>query len=446
MLRAVGKRTTSTAWFALLAAAAGCGGEGGAGPGGPGGPGGDGSGPYEPFGPPPALCRIELSCPGEIPDEPKINCSLSVTDGAGAAVYASRAGLERRGRTSQGYPKHNYAVELRDASGAEQPTSLLGMGAESDWVLDGSWVDRSFLRNDLAFTLYRNLEPGVRWAPRARFCELWLNDEAQGIYRLGERIKRDDDRIDLPEDGGDGTSFVVKQDSGGSLHWQVGEESSWKLVYPKEETATAAQRDGVQAFLDALDEAISNPEPGVPGRDPLALLDLDAVVDFFIVQELAKSADAYNLSLHLFKAPNAPAELVPWDFDLSMGQPISSIRPGNELSSLWARHRTELSDGLEQLPAFRARLAERWHTYREGPLTEEAVMAVVEHLLATLTPAALEANFARWPIEDVDFQFLYAPYTLPEAASHADDVAHLKQWLHDRLQWIDAHIDTYPEE
>jgi hypothetical protein len=456
MLRAMGVRLMRAALLALSGVlGAGCGSEpgdasGAAGAGGSGGSGGSGGGGadalYEPRGAPPALCRLELDCPAEIPDEPKLDCTFSVHDAAGATVYDSHAGLERRGRSSQSYPKRNYALELRDASGAEQPTDLLGMGGESDWVLDGSWVDRSFLRNDLAFTLYRNLEPGVRWAPRARFCELALNGEAQGIYRLGERIKRDDDRIDLPDDDGSGASFVIKQDSDGALRWDVGEQSSWKLVYPRQEDATQAQRDGVQAFLDALDTALGDPDPSRPDHDPLTLLDLDAVVDFVIVQELAKSADAYNLSLHLFKAPGAPAELVPWDFDLSMGQPISSIRPGNELSSLWALHRTKLSDGLEALPAFRERLAERWHAHRQGPLREEAVLAVVDHLLATLTPAALDANFGQWPIGDVDFQFIYAPYTLPEATSHPDDVARLRQWLHERLLWIDAHVAAYPED
>jgi CotH kinase protein len=387
--------------------------------------------------PAPSLCRVELQCAAPIVDEPKTDCTLRVADGAGAIVYDSHVAIERRGRSSQAYPKPNYGLELRDAAGAELPTNLLGMGSESDWILDGSWIDRSFVRNELVFGLFRSLDP-ARWAPRGRFCELWLNSQEQGIYRLGERIERDDDRLDIPEDDGSGQSLVMKQDSDGQLHWDVGEERRWKLVSPRQERATATQLEVAQQFLDALDAALR-------AGDALSLLELDALVDFVIMQELAKSADAYNLSLHLWKAPGALAQLVPWDFDLSIGQPASSIRPGQELATGWVLHRTSFSDGWDRLPVFRARLVERWRAHRQGPLDEAAILARIDRALQTLTPAALEANFQRWPLADVDFRQIYEPYTLYRVDSHAEELARVQAWLRERLAWIDAHIEHYPD-
>jgi hypothetical protein len=401
-----------------------------------GGSGGD-VGPIEPGV---TLCRVELSCDLEIQDEPKTDCGLRIATGEGGEIYASRAGLERRGRSSQAYEKPNYSVELRDAAGAEQPTNLLGMGSESDWILDGSWIDRSFVRNELAFAMFRGMGEG-RWAPEGRYCELSLNGEARGIYRLGERIKRDDDRLDIPEDTGDGQSFVVKQDSEGALYWAVGEASSWKLVSPDEARSTDAQRQGVQAFLDQLDQALQSRDE----QASFALLDLDAIVDFVIVQELAKSADAYNLSLHLWKAPGAPAQLVPWDFDLSMGQPNSLIRPGTELASGWVPHRTLLTDGIDRQPIFQARLAQRWQMHREGALADAAMLAVIDRALETLEPDAIAANFARWPLEDVDFVQIFPAYSLYRVGSYAEEIERLRGWLIERAAWIDAHISAYPD-
>lgn len=426
--------------------------DGGAGAGGNGGPGGAGAGaaagapsePVEANEPAPPLCRVELRCASEIADEPKIDCALRIEDGAELEVYADRVGIERRGRSSLQYDKPNYSLELRDAAGNEKPVNLLGMGAESDWILDGSWVDRSLVRNELAFALFRSLGP-ERWAPRGRFCELWLDDESRGIYRLGERIKRDDDRIDIPLDDGSGQSFVVKQDSEGALRWNVGEQEVWKLVSPPEERAAAAQLEGVQAFLDVLDEALRNTDPTDATRDPFALLDLDALVDFVIVQDLVKSVDAYNLSLHLWKAPGAPAQFVPWDFDLSIGQPESDIRPGHELPSGWVVHRTLLSDGFDRLPTFRTRLGERWRAHRQGPLAEPAILAFIDRALETLTPGDVEENFRIWPLGDVAFEHIYNPYTLYPVSSHAEEIARVRAWLHDRLAWIDTHVDAYPE-
>ncbi|HMI91857.1 MAG TPA: CotH kinase family protein, partial [Polyangiales bacterium] len=391
--------------------------------------------------PPPAspLCLIALSCEGEIPDEPKFDCGLEITSVDGV-VYTGRAGIERRGRSSQAYDKPNYGLELRDAAGNEQPTNLLGMGGEADWILDGSWVDRSFLRNELAFAMFRATAPD-RWAPEGRFCELTLNGEARGIYRLGEGIKRDDDRIDIPEDDGSGQSFVVKQDSEGTLHWDVGEEASWALVSPKQEHASEAQRLAAQAFLDSLDQALQSRDE----QATFALLDLDAVVDFVIVQELAKSTDAYNLSLHMWKAPGAPAQLVPWDFDLSMGQPFSEIRPGTDLSNGWVMHRTLLSDALERQPMFQSRLVERWHMHRDGALSDAAITAMIDHTLEILEPEAMASNFMIWPLANVDFQQIFPAYTLYRVSSYAEEIAHVRGWLMERTAWMDANIGSYPD-
>lgn len=388
--------------------------------------------------PAPPLCSIELSCASDIQDEPKTDCDLMIHDGFGASVYADRAAIERRGRSSQAYPKPNYGLELRSAAGDENPTNLLGMGQESDWILDGLWVDRALVRNELAFAWFRSFED-ERWAPRGRFCELALNGEPRGIYRLGERIKRDDDRIDIPEDDGTGQSFVVKQDSEGDLEWDVGEERRWKLVSPAQERATDAQRRGAQAFLDRLDDALHDDD-----AELFELLDLDAAADFVIVQELAKSVDAYNLSLHLWKAPGRPAQLVPWDFDLSMGQPASTIRPGTDSPMGWAAHRTLLSDGLDQREAFRSRLAARWREHRTGALSEATINARIDRALETLTPGAVEANFDIWPIEDVSFDSIFPPYSFYAVSSHDEEIARLRAWLMQRLAWMDAHIDQYP--
>jgi hypothetical protein len=417
--------------MALFAAAA-CSTSGGSGDGTP----GDGAA-QELDTPAPLLCQIDMRCQEEIGDEPKTDCALRVLDGEGLIVYEDRAGVERRGRSSQGYDKPNYGLELRDAGGAEKPTNLLGMGGESDWILDGLWLDRSLVRNELVFALFRGIG---RWAPRGRYCELALNGEPRGIYRLGERIKRDDDRIDIPDDDGTGESFVIKQDQEGALHWDVGEERNWKLISPNQERATEAQRRGAQDFLDELDDALHEPE----ASELFALLDVDAAADFVIAQELAKSVDSYNLSLHLWKAPGAPAQLVPWDFDLSMGQPISDIRPGNDLTTGWVWHRTLLSDGLSELPEFRSRLAERWREHRRGPLRDEVIFGWIDRALETLTPAAVQANFERWPLEDVSFEHLYAPYAIYPIRSHAEELQRLRAWLARRTQWMDEHIDEYP--
>lgn len=410
-----------------------------------GAPDGGGGAPPPPPPPPPKLCAMTLQCDRAIPDEPKIACRLEIRDGAGAAVFSEHAGVELHGRSSLRFPKKSYSVELRDAAGAERSVDLLGMGAEADWVLDGSWVDRSFMRNALVYDAFRAFGT-ARYAPEGRFCTLSLNGEGQGIYRLVERIKRDGDRIAIAADDGTGRSFVIKQDEDGAGTLSIGSQRRWRLVYPREEIATAAQVAGVQRWLDGLGAALSGGNPADPATGVLAFLDPDATADWILIQELAKNIDAYNLSLHFVRDGGGLARVVPWDFDLSFGQPVLRNDPGamNESPSGWIVHRTAFIRSLEKVPALMSRLGPRWRALRAGALATPALLATLDGYAVTLAADAIAQNFARWPLAEVDYQSIYAPYTLYPVSSHEDEKRKLRAFLQARLAWIDDHIDAYP--
>lgn len=406
-------------------------GEGKGEPGGAAGAGGE-------AGPPP-LCRIELHCDEAIGDDEKIPCAAEIFSDD-ASVYRGFAGVEVRGRTSKQYPKKNYSIELRTQSGAEDARNLFAMGKESDWVLDGSWVDRSFMRNSLVFELFRD---AGHYAPESHFCALKLNDTEQGIYRLCERIKRDDDRVAIAADDGTGKSFVAKQDEVGTFRLHIGAHSpEWRLVYPNDASATSAQVAGVQSFFDELGAAIAQAETS---PTLFSLLDLDTTVDWILVQELSKNIDGYNLSLHLVRDAGGAAKFLPWDFDLAFGQPTVSDA-SNEAPGGWIHNRTGLIRALASRAELRERLGVRWRELREGPFSEARVSQKIDRYLAALEPSWVARNFEIWPIEEVDFSPIYPPYTLYSVGSHSEEVRKLREWVVERLRFMDQNIDDFPTE
>lgn len=407
--------------------------------------GGNGSGGAATFPPVPTsppLCTLSASCSERIEDEPKVLCTFSVSDGFGVPVFDDHAGFELRGRTSQAYPKVNYSIELCTSDGAETSVDFFGMGGDADWILDGSWADRSFIRNDLVFDVFRSARLG-NYAPECQYCTLTLNGQPQGIYRLCERIKRDDDRLDLSPDDGTGKSFVIKQDDEGDLYFGVGIQDEFKLVYPNEESATGAQIEGIQSWLDGLRAALdgSNPDDATTGI--FAYLDIEVTLDYILLEELSKNIDGYNLSLHFAKDLAGKGQLVPWDLDLSMGQPTVQGED-NESPEGWIANRTDLVTALQATEAMRSGLGPRWRDLRSGPLSDASVNAWIDSYLLTLTPEALAANFSIWPIEDVDFSQIYRPYALYPVATHAEEITRLRAWIAGRLAWIDANIDDFP--
>jgi hypothetical protein len=388
------------------------------------------------------LCAIDIGCSDKIVDTPSVTCTFELRDSEGNTVYSDHAAVQLRGRSSLGFPKKNYAIELHDAAGAENPTNLLGMGKESDWVLDGCWVDRSFMRNRLTYGLFRDTDP-VRWAPRVRYCELTLNGTYAGLYALIEKIKRDDDRVVLPDDDGTGSTFLVKQDDAGTLSLSIGSEKKWQVLYPTSSLITNTQVRGVQTWLDQLGAVLSGSNPS----DLLNLFDAAAIVDWILVEELAKNVDAYNLSLYFAHPAGGLAWIIPWDTDLAYGQPtISKASSPNENIDGWIYTRTSLITKLEQIPSIRQGLGPRWRELRGGILSDQAVQTRLDGYATILTPEATARNFAIWPITAVDFTQFYAPYTLYKVSSYDDEMTHFRNWIQQRLTWLDANIDNYPSK
>lgn len=405
------------------------------------------------------LCSIALCCAVDIPDEPKVACSIAIAEetAEGKQVrYDGYAGVERRGRSSQYYPKPNYALELRDADGVtDRPVDLLEMGKDEDWILDGSWIDRSFIRNQLVAELFSSAGP-QRYAPEARYCVLKLNDAYQGIYRLVERPKRDGQRIDIAKDDGTGQSFVVRQDDDGLLSFPLGFESRWKPTYPNANRITAAQRSGIQQWLDGLYAALERREPGEEGV--FGFLDREDVMDWILVQELSKNIDAYKLSVHLYKDRGRLARLVPWDFDMAFGQPKVNIAllvakdlelGGKELKNAhkpkgWIAQRTAFLEDLLAVEGFAEDLARRWHGLRASAWSTQRIMERLERAAASVAPEAND-NFDRWRLENIDFEKLYPPYSLYRVESYEEEVEHLREWLGKRLEWMDEHVEAFAE-
>ncbi len=392
----------------------------------------------------PDLCAIAIACAASIRDEPKVACAVTIAD-EHDVVYDGIAGVERRGRSSSGFPKANYSLEFREADGeTEVPIDVLGMGKEADWQLDGMWADRSMMRNQLAYDLFASFDE-ARYAAEGRYCTLVLDGAYRGIYRLVERPKRDASRIDIPKDDGAGSSFVVTQDQKGTLDFPLGLEAHWALIYPRHKDATDDQLEGVQSWFDELAKVLKR------RSDDGALfehLDRETLVDWVLIQEFSKNIDAYKLSVYLYKAPNSPARMLPWDMDLAFGQPIvasGAPEPTNAPKSKgWVGERTAFIRDILAVDGFAADLAMRWRELRAGPMADAAISSLLDGYLAAMDPE-LEPNEERWPLDKVTFAAIYPPYSFPERASYNDEVEALRVWIGERLVWIDENIDAIVE-
>jgi len=373
----------------------------------------------------PGLCAVQLDCPSEIPDEPKVDCDLQI---AGDEVeFEGRAGVELRGRSSLTAPKHQYSIELRDDAGDELSTSLFGMGGESDWVLNGMYYDRALFRNALAYDLFRAMDP-TRYAAEVRYCDLVLDGDWLGVFLLTEQVKRDDDRIDIPVDDGTGSSFVLKLDDSGGIHDNALGHGSWAAISPR--SPTAEQVDSISSVVSAWEDTAVH--------DPASLgdhLDLDSWADLVLLEELFKNNDAYYLSLFVWRAPGEPLRVTPWDLDLALGQPSYN---NNEDPHSWVLYRPDTVAALGRIPGWDDRLATRWTALREGPLHRDAIHARIDGYQAIMGDS-IEANFDVWAIDEIQFGGGY----LYEVSSYSEEDTRVRAWIDTRLNWMDDNVDRW---
>ncbi|MGC4064222.1 MAG: CotH kinase family protein [Polyangiaceae bacterium] len=92
----------------------------------------------------------------------------------------------------------------------------------------------------------------------------------------------------------------------------------------------------------------------------------------------------------------------------------------------------------------RTELGPRWRVLRGTVFSNAAITQRLDGYASILSNEAIARNFALWPIEDVDFQQIYSPFSFYDVSSYAEEMTHLRNWITQRLQWIDSSIDSYP--
>lgn len=89
--------------------------------------------------------------------------------------YKEDALINYRGASSYSqFDKKQYRIKFYKKKGSGKPRDIafLGMGKNSEWVLNGPYLDKTLVRNKLVYDLGRET---MDWAPDTRFVDL-LNE------------------------------------------------------------------------------------------------------------------------------------------------------------------------------------------------------------------------------------------------------------------------------
>lgn len=425
---------------------------------------------------------------GAIQFEPKIDATMKIYNGE-ELIQETEIGIEYRGKTSYRLSnKKGYNIETLNGD-----VSFFELPAEEDFRLLGHIVnlkdkyifDRTLMYNFVAYETARSIG---RYSSRTKFVELQMNDEYLGVYVFAEKVKRDDNRINIKSlnatsanitggyilkidkaDPGPSTigqplsyydnnwdddarytetnSFRSRYDIYGAVlsnapydypyHPLKFRETYFLYEYPKEEDITAAQKTYIANYIDQFETALLADDFGTSTRTYTNYIDLSSFVDYFIINELFRNVDAYRLSTFLQKDRDGKLAMGPvWDFDIAYDNggrvPMNNwvINYNSYVfSDAWMVHFWWTR--LMQDPQFKAAVKVRWNNLRSDKLSNTRLLQLVDATAQTLKEnGAVARNYKVWDKGiGVDYDA---------------SINNLKSFLQERSAWMDNTIALFP--
>ena len=376
------------------------------------------------------LPRVYITTPGGVGINSK---DVYVEDGT-LSIFDKNGGLELnilsdfkgRGNSTWQMPKKPYAIKL--SSKAE----VMGMPKHKRWVLLANWVDRTLLRNDIAFEIAKKC-PALPWTPRGEFVELYLNGKHRGNYYLCEHIKIDKNRVNIDEideetpetdlSGGYLLEFDTYSDAEINYFYTKHKNLPVTIKEPDEEVITSWEHPAytyIQNFVNSVEDAL---EKGNYSEIE-SLIDVKSYAEWWLLYNLVGNLEpAHPKSCYMYKKRNGKLYAGPaWDFD------CATFIPGRKgaliTQALWYGY-------LFKHDSFKSLVKERWLALK--PEFEKVLTYIDEK--AEYIRESNEINLEMWPVtqnvnEDIDL-------------SYDDAVNRMKEAYRERITELDKVISNY---
>lgn len=397
--------------------------------------------------------------------------------------YEGRSGFHVRGESSSGFPQKGYAWETWNSNDEDKDEAILGMPADSDWVLYNPYTDKTLMRNYIVYNLMRELY-GNGGGMRTRFVELFFNQDGgavnyadyRGVYVLVEKIKRGSDRVDIAKlndlmtdpamlDGG----YIFKKDKPSSgLDFNTSNGIPLQFVEP--ENPTNLQKTAFFNYMNAFEAALNGTNFGSQVNGYSKYIDTQTFIDNHLMVETTKQIDGYRISTYFTKDRGSKIRALPiWDYNLSLGN--ANYLAGDQFAG-WYYTQVGGTDylwyaRLFQDPEFVLKYWDRYWALRQSKLTTPAINAKIDSYSAIVrdgnntvvpnnstldTPVA--RHFAKHPIlgtyvwpnagGDPAGAATLTPRPWEVNTTFQSEVDWMKTWFENRLLWIDGQYTKAP--
>ncbi len=341
-----------------------------------------------------------------------------------AGVYSklySQSQIRGRGNTTWNYPKKPYAIKL------DSKEEVLGMPKHKRWVLLANYVDKTCIRNSIAFEIARR-SSGLDWTPRGMHVDVVLNGVFMGNYYLCEQIKGDKNRVDITEM--EPTDISPETITGGYLlevdknfdevnkFYSPVRNMPFMIKEPDEETLTTEQFAYIQNHVTEIENALYGAGSTTEGY--LKYIDLDSFIDYWLVYELTSTGEpTHPKSVYMWKDRGGKMHAGPvWDFDYFTFQPYYNYSLINT-NAVW-------NDRIINDAANGPAILRRWNDSREK---YKEIIQEIDRQYEAIRESA-EYNATLWPLS--------LNVNRDDALSVKDAVARMKGYYETKFNYMDG--------
>lgn len=350
------------------------------------------------------------------------NGNLSIFTDTTDVVALEKVQYKGRGNTTWSYDKKPYAIKL------DSKTEILGMPKHKRWVLLANYIDKTMMRNAVAFEIGRCMSDGLGWTPRGQFVDVVFNGKFVGNYYLCEQIKVDKNRVNITEMGTADTDEEAR--TGGYLleyDTYFDEVNKFRtdrlnmpvnIKDPDEDILAPVHFDYIKGYINHLESVLAT---DFSLSDISELIDIDSFIDWWIANELVQNYEAaHPKSSYMHKDRNGALKAGPlWDFDY-----VTFC--GN--SQEWLIKNSIYYQDLFKNPDFIARVKERWQLHKPAL---ETIPDFIDATFNSIKESG-EINQKLWPTPDEP--------NAEGSLNYKGAVNRLRRSYNSRLQWMDAQI------
>jgi hypothetical protein len=370
---------------------------------------------------------------------------LTDQDSPGYLNYNGRIDIEIRGSSSQATNKKQYGFStLLSDNVSNNNVSLLGMPKEHDWIFNGMVFDPALMRDFLCYNLSRQIG---EYASRTAYCELMINGVYMGLYLLQEKIKADDNRVNIvkidvndnsmPQISGGYITKADKTTGGDPIAWKMtnlnGTTVDYIHEFPKPEHVTSLQNTYIQTQFIKLAEAAKSHNTSLFDGYP-SIIDIPSFIDYIIISELSSNADSYQYSTFFHKDRSGKLRAGPiWDNDLTFSNDLFFWGFDRSKTNVWqfSNGDNEGSDFWKDFyndMQFKCYLSKRWNELIQPgmPLNPSVLESYIDETADYINEAVARDNI-RWN----------------NTGNLQERIATIKTFLSNRIPWITGNVGSY---